>query len=149
MAEQEHVALARLLVELYNSHQSDPVWLDKSMVAFAADFEVIDVPSGATLHGPDGYKQFMQFFVEAWPDSRAELTNVFATEDQLVLEGIIRGTNTVSRNLPTGAILATGHSGELRLCQIMQIRNGKIICVHTYYDLMTLLDQLGLKSATP
>ena len=37
---------------------------------------------------------------------------------------------------------------ELRLCQVMQIRNGKIVRVHTYYDMMTLREQLGLKSAT-
>jgi predicted ester cyclase len=148
MAAQEHVALARSLVELYNSHQSDPAWLEKTVAAFAADFEVIDVPSGATLHGPEGYKQFMRFFVEAWPGSRAELTNVVATEDQVVLEGSIRGTTTGSRHLPTGAMLATGRSGELRLCQVMQIRKGKIVRVHTYYDMMTLREQLGLKSAT-
>src|SRR6266481_1791625 len=64
MAAQEHVALARSLVELYNSHQSDPAWLEKSVAAFAADFEVIDVPSGATLHGPEGYKRFLRFFLD-------------------------------------------------------------------------------------
>ena len=147
MAAQEHVALARSLVELYNSHQSDPAWLDKTVAAFAADFEVIDVPSGATLHGPEGYKRFMRFFVEAWPGSRAELTNVVATEDQVVLEGSIRGTTTGSRNRPTGAILVTGRSGELRLCQVMQIRKGKIVRVHTYYDMLTLREQLGLVPA--
>ena len=39
MAAQKHVALARSLLELYNSRQSDPAWLDKSAAAFAADCE--------------------------------------------------------------------------------------------------------------
>jgi hypothetical protein len=76
MAAQEHVALARSLLDLYNNRQSDPAWLDKSLTAFAADAEYIDVPSGVTLHGPDGYKRFMLFFVESFPDLRAELTPV-------------------------------------------------------------------------
>jgi hypothetical protein len=47
MAAQEHVALARSLLDLFNSRQSDPAWLDKSMTAFAADSELIDVPSAS------------------------------------------------------------------------------------------------------
>ena len=71
---------------------------------------------------------------------RAELTNVVATEDQVVLEGIVRGTNTGSQNPPTGALPATGRPGELRCCFVMQIRNGKIVSVHSYYDMTTLLE---------
>ncbi len=37
MAAQEHVALARSLLDLYNNRQSDPAWLDESVAAFAAD----------------------------------------------------------------------------------------------------------------
>ena len=44
MAAQEPVALARSLLDLYNSRQSDPAWLDKGVAAFAADCELIDVP---------------------------------------------------------------------------------------------------------
>jgi hypothetical protein len=53
MAAQENVALARSLFDLYNNRQSDPAWLEKSMAAYAADCEDIDVPSGATLYDPE------------------------------------------------------------------------------------------------
>jgi steroid delta-isomerase-like uncharacterized protein len=148
MAAQENVALARSLLEQYNSRQSDPAWLDKSMAAFAADCEVIDVPSGTTLHGPDGYKRLALFFIEAFPDSRVEPTNAFATEDQVALEFTSRGTNIGLLHLPSQALPATGRSFELRLCEVMQIRNGKIVRFYTYYDMMTMLEQLGLNSAT-
>ena len=148
MAAQEHVALARSLLDLYDSRQSDPAWLAKGVAAFAADCEVIDVPSGATLRGPDGYKRLMLFFAEAFPDSRGELTNVFATEDQVVLEGTWRWTTTGPLHLPSGALPVTRRPGELRFCQIIQIRNGKIVSLHSYYDMMTELEQLGLDPAT-
>jgi steroid delta-isomerase-like uncharacterized protein len=148
MAALENVALARSLLDLYNSRQSDPAWLDKGVAAFAADCELIDVPSGATLRGPDGQRRFLQFFAESFPDSRGELTNVFATEDQVVLEGTRRWTTTGPLYLPSGAIPATGRSGELRFCFVYQIRNGKIVSLHSYYDMMTLLEQLGLDPAT-
>ncbi len=148
MAAQENVALARSLLELYNSRQSDPDWLDKSAAAFAADSEVIDIPSGVTLHGSDGYKRLIRFFAETFPDGRAELTNAFATEDQVTLEFTSRGSSIGSLPLPSGALPATGRSFELRLCQVIQIRNGKIVRFRTYYDMLTQLEQLGLNAAT-
>ena len=148
MAAQEHVALARSLLDLFNSRQSDPAWLDKGMAAFAADFEDIDVPSGATLRGPDGHKRLMLLLVENFPDSRVELTNAFATEDQVVLETTWRWTNSGSLHLSTEATPTTGRSAELRMCHVLQFRNGKIVSVHTYYDMMTQMEQLGLAPVT-
>jgi steroid delta-isomerase-like uncharacterized protein len=148
MAVQQHVALARSLLELHNSRRSDPAWLEKSGAAFAADCEVVNAASGTTFHGPEGYKRFIRFITESFPDLRIELTTVFATEDQVVLEGMFRGTTTGSRTLPTGALPATGHPSKLRCCFVVQIRNGKITSVHGYYDLTTLLEQLDLKSTT-
>ena len=149
MAAQENVALARSLLDLYNSRQSDPAWLEKSMAAFAADCKVIDVPSGgAILRGLDGYKRIVLFFAESLPDSRAELTNAFATEDQVTLEGTSRWTTTGPLQLPSGALPATERSGKSRFCFVLQIRNGKIVSFHTYYDMMTLLEQRGLAPVT-
>lgn len=148
MAAQEHVALVRSLFELRNHRQSDPAWLEKCMAAFAADAEVIDVPSGTTFYGPEGYKRLELFLVETFPDLGIELTTVFATEEQVVLEGMFRGTSTGSRTLPTGALKALGRSIEPRCCFVWQLRHGKIASVHAYYDLTTLLEQLSLQSAT-
>ena len=148
MAAQENVALAWSLFDLGNNRQSDPAWLDKSLAAFAADAEVIDVPSGATLHGPDGHKRFMLFFAENFPDSKVELTDVFATEDRVALEGTWRWNDTGPLPLSASALPATGHSCELRCCLVLQIRNGKIVRLHSYYDMLTQMEQLGLVPAT-
>jgi ketosteroid isomerase-like protein len=148
MAAQENVALAWSLFDLGNNRQSKPAWLDKGMAAFAADAEVIDVPSGATLHGPDGHKRIVQFFVENFPDGRVELTNVFATEDQVTLECTQRWNDTGSLHLPSGALPGMRRSGELRCCFVYRIRKGKIVSVHSYYDMMTQMEQLGLAPVT-
>src|SRR5258708_32933155 len=148
MAAQEHVALARSLLDLYNRRQSDRAWLEKGMAALAADAEGIDVPSGAILRGPDGHKRLSLFFAESLPDSRIELTNAFATEDQVVLEGTWRWNDTGPLPLPSGALPATGRSGELRCCYVYQIRNGTIVSVHYYSDMRTMLEQLCLAPAT-
>lgn len=147
MTVQDNVSLARSLTELFNSHQSDPTWLEKSVTAFATDSRHTNIPLGITLPGSEGYKQSGMFFAEGFPDSRIEVTNVFATEDQVILEYTGRGTNTGPLHLPMGDIPATGRQAELRLCDVMQIRNGKIVSYHSYYDTMTMLQQLGLVPA--
>ncbi len=148
MTAQENVVLVQSLLDLYNNHQSDPAWLDKSVAAFAADSELIDVPTGRTLPGPEGYKQLVLFFAEAFPGSSVELTNAFATEDQAVIEFTGRGTNTGPLHMPTADIPPTGRYSELRFCGVNRIKSGKIVSSHNYYDVMTMLQQLGLVPAT-
>ena len=148
MGAQAHVALAQSLADLFNNRQSDPAWLEKSVAAFAADAEVVNAPSGTTFHGPEGYKRFIQFFVESFPDCRSELRNVLATEDQVVREGTWRWNDTGPLYLPPAALPATGHAGGVRFCQILRFRNGKIASLRCYYDMTTLLEHFGLAPAT-
>ena len=147
MTAQENMAISRSLTELFNNRHTDPEWLDKTLAAFAEDSTFTNVPLGITLPGRDGYTQFVMFFAEAFPDSRVEITNLFATEDQVVLEYTGRGTNTGPLHLPMGDVPATGRQGELPICDVTQARDGKIISYHSYYDTMTLLRQLGLVPA--
>jgi steroid delta-isomerase-like uncharacterized protein len=147
MTVQDNAALGRTFVELFNAHQSDSAWLDKALASLSEDCEIIDVPSGWTSGGPNGYKQLLLFFADGFPSGSVEITNLFATEDQAVIEFVGRGTNTGPLHLPTGDIPATGRPAELRFCDAMQIRNGKIVSLHIYYDVMTMLQQLGLVPA--
>ena len=147
MAAQENVALVRSLFDLSNNRQSDPAWLDKCMAAYAADFEVIDVPSGTTLHGTDGYKRIVLFFIENFPDSRVELTDVFATEDRVTLEGILCWNDTGPLHLPAEALPRMRRPGELRCCFVFQIREGMVTSLRQYYDMLTQMEQLGLVPA--
>lgn len=144
MTAQDNVALVRTQLELFNSHQTDPAWLDKSVADLADDFEQTDVPGGRTVRGPDGLRQLNLFFAEGFPDGRTEITNIFATEDQVVVEFTGRGTNTGPLHMPTGDIPPTGRRAELRFCNVLKVRNGKLVSSHIYYDVMTMLQQLGL-----
>ena len=147
MTAQDNVTLSRSLADLYNSHQSDPAWLDKSVAAFATDSQLTNVPTGTTLPGSDGYKQVVLFFAEAFPGSSTEITTMFASDDQVVVGFIGRGTNTGPLHMPTGDIPATGRHLEMSFCEVIQCRNGKIVNFHIYFDNMTLLQQLGLVPA--
>jgi len=105
---------------------------------------VIDVPSGMTSRGPDGYKQVILFFAEGFPGSRIEVTNLFATEDQAIVEFTGWGTNTGLLHMSTGDLPATGRAAELQFCDVYRVRNGKIVSYHSYYDALGFMQQLGL-----
>ena len=147
MTAQDNAALARSLINLYNNHQSDPEWLDKSLAAFAADATFTDVPSRRTVPASEGYRQLLLFFADAFPGSSVELTNVFGTDDQMALEFTGRGTNNGPLHLPTGDVPATGRYSEMQFSEVVRIQNGKIVSLHIYYDTLTLLQQLGLALA--
>ena len=147
MTAQENEALVRSQLALYNSHPSDPAWIEKRVATLAEGCEITDVPSGTVYRGADGFKQNSQLFTEGFPDNSIEITNVVATEDQVVVEFIGRGTNTGPLHLPTGDVPPTGRKGALQCCNVYQIANGKIVCLRSYYDAMSLLRQLGLVPA--
>lgn len=146
MTAQENEALVRAQIDVYNSHHTDPDWFEKRVVTLADDFAITDMPSGRIYRGVEGFRQNSQFYAEAFPDHEVEITNVVATEDQVVVEFIGRGTHTGPLHTPTGDIPPTGRRGELRCCNVYQIKNGKIASLRSYYDAASMLRQLGLVS---
>jgi ketosteroid isomerase-like protein len=54
-----------------------------------------------------------------------------------------RGTHTG----PLGPIPATGKSAEVVVCDIVEIRDGKIYREREYYDQLTMMQQLGVMPA--
>ena len=141
---QNNAAIARQGYEAYNRHASDPRWLDYVTETVSDDCEVVDVPNGAVFRGPEGLKQFLQVFSTAFPESSVEVTNLFATEDQAVVEFIGRGTHSGPLHGPAGDIPPTGKSWTLHFCDVYKFREDKIVSHRTYYDALGLLQQLGL-----
>ncbi len=139
MSAQDNVTLARTLIESYNTQD-----IEQYAAVATEDCEVLDVPSGMVSHGREALKQFAQVFITAFPDGKLELTNIFATDDQAAFEFVARGTHTGPLVSPSGQIPPTGRDVELRFCNIVQVRNGKVASQHTYYDALGLLQQLGL-----
>jgi steroid delta-isomerase-like uncharacterized protein len=144
MTTQDMAAFVRRGYDAYNAHQSDPKWLDYADKDVAADCEMIDVPSGMILRGPEGMKQFLTVFATAFPDSRAEITNLFATEEHAVVEVILRGTHTGVMYSPAGELPPSGRTVALRACEVFEFRDRKITRHATYYDALGFMQQLGV-----
>ena len=140
----DNASIVRATIEAFNDRD-----LERGAALIAPDAEFVDVPSGRISRGPDGYKQDMQGWLTAFPDGRIEITNLVSAGDTVVVEYVGRGTNTGPLMTPAGEIPPTGKAGQMALCDISQLKDGKIVAGRSYYDLATLLGQLGLMPEVP
>jgi steroid delta-isomerase-like uncharacterized protein len=132
----------------YIAQNIHPLWTNREFdrilsEMIAEDVEWTTVPTGETFRGHEGFRQFMEGWSDAFPDGRAEDTNVYVGEDFAVTEFVGRGTHTGTLRTPAGEIPPTERSVEWPLCEVYQIRDGKIVRGRTYFDAATLMDQMG------
>jgi steroid delta-isomerase-like uncharacterized protein len=139
MVAQDNATLARRIYELFSNDKFDDV-----LALARDDVEVVFVPAGQTFRGHEGFTQFMQSFKSAFPDIKLTVTNQIATDEYVVTEFIAAGTHTGPLLTPAGAIPPTGKRAEWPVCEVWQMRDGKLASIHNYQDLATMLRQLGL-----
>ena len=137
---EDNAAIARAVYETFNDHD-----LERAGALTAEDMEFVDVPSGRTLRGPEGFMDGMRAWIAACFDASVEIVGMFAGEGGWVTaEFVGRGTHDGPMASPGGDIPPTGRPLELRYCEVFRMRDGKIASARLYYDAATLLGQLGL-----
>lgn len=138
MAAQDNIVIAQKLFEMLNHHDFD------GATSLLADNVVwFDVPSGNIYKGLDGFKQYWGNIFTTFHDYKADVTNVFAADDYVAVEYICKGTNTGPFIGPLGQMPPTGHRIELHACEVCHVKDGKIADGRSYYDLATVMRELG------
>lgn len=69
---------------------------------------------------------------------------MIGSDDYAVVEFIGRGTNTGPLATPQVEVPATGHKVEIPFCDVHRIEDGKITNGRSYFDMATMMRQLGL-----
>ena len=139
MAAQETASLVRQVYDAYNDRQ-----FDHAASLVTDDFNWTMVATGQTFNGPDGMRQYLTGWAQGFPESKVEITNVFAAGDDAVVEFTGRGVHTGPLQTPAGEIPATGKRVELQFCEVHQARGGKLSSGRSYFDMASLMRQLGL-----
>ena len=80
----------------------------------------------------------------ALPDSKATFNKDYVSGNTVVLELTWNGTHTGALRSPNGDIAPTGKRITLRACQILEIAGEKVSSIRQYFDMATLLEQLGV-----
>jgi len=80
-------------------------------------------------------------YMNAFPDLKFNIKNIFTVGNVVVTEFICHGTQK-------GKIMdiaPTGRKIELPVCDIVEVRDGKIYAEREYYDTAEMMQQLGIQ----
>ena len=96
------------------------------------------------LEGADAQVEAGRGWKEAFPDGRGTVERAYVDGNTVTLELTWEGTQSGPMLTPDGKELPpSNRRGTVRACQVMEIEDGKIIATRHYFDLMTLLQQVG------
>jgi steroid delta-isomerase-like uncharacterized protein len=103
----------------------------------AVGYEVADPPPA---QGRDQIAKSYRELFKGFSDCKAEILNIFSSEDQVLAEVQWSGTNRADfRGTP-----ATDRFVDIRIAYIFKIEKGKISRITEYYDGATVASQMGL-----
>ena len=98
---------------------------------------------GQVHKGADAGLAMSQMFANAFPDGKGDIQKITATGDIAIVEFIGRGTH----NGDLMGIAPTGRQVTIPVCDILEIRDGKIIAEREYMDMLHMMQQLGVAPA--
>jgi len=130
------IALVEQHVRLENAHDLEGV-----LGTFGNAAHYDDEAWGEHYEGTRGVREFYAQLMNALPDLEIQVVRRHATEDAIVLEVMIRGTQLGGwRGLP-----ATGRRVEIPLCGVYTFdEHDRLAGERIYYDRASVLRQLGV-----
>ena len=137
------IEIAKAAVTAYNEKD----W-NKGKDILAADAVYDEKGTHRRIQGAGEIIEAWQGWAKAFPDSKATFVREFASGDTAVLELVWKGVHTGPLQTPTGTIPPSNKPIEMPACQVVQVEGGKVKSASHYFDMLTLLTQIGaMKSA--
>ncbi|MGA9749961.1 MAG: ester cyclase [Nocardioides sp.] len=137
----DNLSIARKLYDGWNARA-----FEELADLTADDAEIVVAGTGDTFRGKDGSRRYNQNWADGFPDGRVTIDNIVATGDTVVVEITGRGKHTGTLATSMGDIPATGKSLTLKLCDVLELRDGLVVRQRTYFDSGSMMAQLGLMS---
>ena len=139
------IEIAKASVTAYN----DKNW-SKAKDTLAPDAVYDEKATHRRIQGAGEIIEAWQGWAKAFPDSKATFIREFASGDTAVLELVWKGVHTGPLQTPTGAIPASNKPIEVPACEVFRIEGEKIKSASHYFDMLTLLKQIGaMEGAAP
>jgi predicted ester cyclase len=142
MSEIDNIHIAEKLFDALNAHNLD---LGESYESVDYRFEGPGTDHNGGALNRDQARAYTQGFINGFPDLHFELTQKVAQGEYVVINWIGRGTHTGPLPTPAGGTLpATGKRAAVSGSTTYQIKNGKAVKGWTYWDMVSMLSQLGM-----
>lgn len=138
MAQKSVVDLAKEQVIAYNEKD----W-DRARAALAPEVVYDELGTQRKVNGVNDVLAAWKGWATALPDSRATFRSELVSGNTAVLEITWTGTHKGPLQMPDREIPATGKKIELHACQVVEVANDRVKSVRHYFDMGTLLGQLG------
>ena len=139
MSVQENTSIAEKFFEAINAHDLNRT---KPLEAPNYKSKATGFPDAMDA---DQARAYTQGFITAFPDLNFEISQKIAQGDFVVFNWIARGAHTGNLRTPTGSMIPpTGKKAAVHGSTTYEIKNGKAVRSWIFWDMVTLLTQLGL-----
>lgn len=101
------------------------------------------------VNGRDPYVQLVKEWAAAFPDLKSSIKDVVESGDAVVAELEWSGTQKGALSGPFGSLPPTNKFGKLPAVLVARFEGDKVREARHYFDLMTLLGQLGALPQQP
>lgn len=139
MSRRELIEIAKAATEAYNRKD----W-DAARELLAPDFVYDEVATGRKVKGVEKVLDLWRGWAKAFPDSRGTMEDPLVDGNEVVLRLRWRGTHSGPLSLPSGEVLPSKKKIDLRACEVFRIEDGKAVEIRHYFDMLTMLSQLGV-----
>ena len=116
---------------------------------FAPDVVYEELATGKRVSGHDAYVEAVKMWKTGFPDAKGTIKRFFTSGDTAIAELEWQGTNTGTLETPFGTMPATNRKVTVQAVLIHKLENGKIVETRHFFDLMTIMRQLGLAAPQP
>lgn len=132
------IEIAKASITAYN----DKDW-SKAKDLLDADAVYDEKGTHRRIQGVGQIIEAWQGWAMAFPDSKATFVREFASGDTVVIEIVWKGVHTGPLQTPGGTIAPSNRAIEVPACQVVQVEGGKIKSGSHYFDMLTMLTQIG------
>ena len=101
----------------------------------------------ATHRKAEGIGSVLEIWKEwgaAFPDSKATFNSACVSGNSVIIEVTWNGTQTGPMMTENGEVPPTGKSMSMRAAMVNEMEGGKVALTRQYFDLNTMLSQLGI-----
>jgi steroid delta-isomerase-like uncharacterized protein len=131
--------VARESIDSYNAGD-----FDRLRSLLADDFYEEELATQRRLEGADARIEAAQTWKQAFPDEHGTITGAFTSGNTVALELTWEGTQSGPMATPDGKKLPPSNKHvTVKSVEVIEIEDGKIRVLRHYFDLMTLLQQIG------
>ena len=122
---------------------------NKMKALYASDAVYDEKATHRRIQGPDQIIEALRMWTTAFPDAKGTIVRELAVGDLAVLELVWNGTHTGPLQTPAGTIAASSRPVQVPACSVMQIEGERVKLDTHYFDLLTLLTQIGAAASAP